>query len=396
MDQDKDTINRAKHPRGRRHWLADDAPAAPQSAEAEPEAMPEIPPTLFELPDRTPEALQKPKESPHFMVDEAHSGPPACHVNRPPGDFSEIEPPPAPEPSPFGPATPLVERPPSDVGSDHSYPVRIDSHPDAIPDPEHRIAAFHDQSSTEDFRAKPAWGVRSAITLLVLAMVTLAYFSGRRSRPGKTEDDPERVAATSGDEVLIDVAADFESEPETSFDAKSDDPNADPLASEVLVTEDILTEVASLPDSEDEAAKVEASEAETSAAVPSYVAEASIDSRNPDFAADIDSSFSQASSERSPDTALGEPSLSDESASFVSGLYEMESVGFPNPLENGDATVAYRTNAGAEDLPEPADDLPAGMDDRLRLEDGLRYTGTPYPIGNFLEILRNWEASDQQ
>ena len=109
------------------------------------------------------------------------------------------------------------------------------------------------------------------------------------------------------------------------------------------------------------------------------------------------------SSETAASTAtLGQPGINGDAAdppSFSSplgtpGLAEPE---LPSPeIPNSGAAdpVGFlMPNQTTDEDTEPL--RPSGTVDRIRLED-YELSWTPHPIGNFLEILRAWEAADSQ
>ena len=122
----------------------------------------------------------------------------------------------------------------------------------------------------------------------------------------------------------------------------------------------------------------------------------------------VDDSSQPSSGSSSSAGTLGAPS--ESMLGSVEPLPESPSQSLPDPavavsetppteatlpapaIDDASGMVAYRSDAAQQPA---ADDLPAGMADRLRLDEGVRYTDTPYPIGNFLKILEAWEASEQ-
>lgn len=376
MDQERDTKDTAKSSRRGRFWLENAANGAQSATPSEPsrdsgsgnrKGFEEISaaevarvdpaveplPTLFELPDRTPEAVQRQRNSNQFAIHNAHSGPPASHVDPPSGNQSRL--------SQSGPIAP--------TDSNSVFPVRLPEQHASAPglaadatgqstiSDENRLAAYKDEPMTwaDDTKAS-SWATRSAIVMLVLMMVTLAFFSGRGSNRTGTPSDDSRLTDAEiddlGDTVVV-ITEDFGGDE----DYTANETTNTSLASQVPATE-------SNPYQDP----------------PSYVAQSP-----------------------APTGSLGEPSAATHSEDELD-LDEINGDSTfiaPPDFETNESVVNFRTNDPSLSDPSPSDaaadsdDLPAGMDDRLRLDDGLRYSDTPYAIGNFLEILKAWEASHQ-
>ncbi|WP_372898321.1 hypothetical protein [Stieleria sp.] len=382
MDQERDTTNNAKRSRPGR-FRAEKSPKVARPSNAPQTPAPsyrgdfqEIPdptaervasaadllPTLFELPDRTPEGLLRKRDTARFSIHDAHSGPPASHVDPPSGNHSHL--------SHSGPISP--------VSSDSATPGGIGQHSDSDPSPlepsrggsespdESRVAAYRDESMNWA-TAKASWATRSAIVMLVLLMVTLAFFSGRGFNKTGTTEDPSRLTDADADdlgETIVVITEDIQLMDDS---AAAEPPQTDP----------------------DNAASTQIAQ-ESHAAVPA-------------------SSIADAPT---PASMLGEPSavlpgefdLADQDIPPAPSANEVPNI--PPSFDSNQSVVAFRSGespnvppTAATDVdsdPLPAGNLPAGMEDRLRLEDGLRYSDTPYAIGNFLEILKAWEDSEQQ
>ncbi|QDV46944.1 hypothetical protein Enr13x_68530 [Stieleria neptunia] len=406
MDQERDTTNNAKRSRpGRfraekspkvvRPGDAPETPAPsyrgdfqeisdPTSARVDSAAEPL--PTLFELPDRTPEGLQRKRDAGRVSIHGAHSGPPASHVDPPSGNHSHLS-----HSGPLSPdhsdsAMPGGSAMPAGVDRrSDSDPSRVGSPLDASESPdEARVAAYHDESMNWA-TAKASWATRSAIVMLVLLMVTLAFFSGRGLNRTGTTEDPARLTDVDAEDVEETV---------------------------VMITEDIQLM--------DDAAAAEAPQAiipdDRSAQIAQESPTADVPTETVDGTA-LDAPPSYIADGPAPAGMLGEPSailpaefdLANQAISSASAASEIPNI--PPSFESNQSVVGFRsgetpnvpptaaTDVDSDLLPAgnlPAGNLPAGMEDRLRLEDGLRYSDTPYAIGNFLEILKAWEDSEQQ
>ena len=120
MDQQRDTMGKAK--RSRQDF-------------GETESLP----TLFELPDRTPEHRNKQRHSAQVAVHQAHSGPPAGHVDPPSGNHSHLRP-----HGPTPPDQPNATLPGqhADWDLDHAAtPKPRNPEPDDVFDPDTKLAA---------------------------------------------------------------------------------------------------------------------------------------------------------------------------------------------------------------------------------------------------------------
>lgn len=405
MDQERDTTDNARSSRRGRFWL-ENAPAdaemdenskrvrpsarqaaasfeeiSPQEA-AQADPIDEAFPTLFELPDRTPEALRKKRESSQFAIHDRHSGPPANHVDPPSGDHSHLGPigpnapndsdraaprqPPQADPSPAEPA------PTSESATDFEPPaiaaryIRFDeqsAHEPATTGA--AVAASNPATAT----VRTAWSSRSAIVMSVLAMVTLAFFTGRGLHQWRgPSEDPTLSDADLGDldETIVIITEDTQ--------------GAEALADSIISEPPSYIAQAPVPDELDDLAKVE----EIAATVePTKAGELG----QPTASVSLDNTIAA--------TLASENMTSEKTPELPAAIEPNESVvAFrANESENTDSknTAATSTDIAAND-----DALPQGMDSRLRLEDGLRYSDTPHAIGNFLEILKAWEASEQK
>lgn len=376
MDQQRDTKGKAKSSR-RGSFDADSLPI------------------LFELPDRTPNRMKQSHQSARFAIHDAHSGPPAGHVDPPSGDHHHLKP-----HYPTSPTDPAATLPGqhADWTPDPTAPPSDQSRQDAGIDTQTKVAAHRDEDSMRwsDSRGS-TWATRSAIGFLIFAMVTVAFLSGRGFRSGSATSEDNSI-----DDVIV-ISEDFEGRDDGLLDAADE--------SSVASTSKAITPPGDQPLSRPGAANTPNDSAEsvdTSLPIPeellrqtteppSYVAEA------------VDPSGTSGPAMESASGALGRPS---ESMPETIEPLPVPTTGDPQdfdiamtPPADGVGVVAYRSEAstpsrgdGAQPFVDgrPTDGLPAGMDDRLQLDDALRYTDTPYPIGNFLEILEAWEASEQQ
>ncbi|WP_182866271.1 hypothetical protein [Stieleria mannarensis] len=394
MDQEPDTTNHARSSRPGRFrpekTTRDDRPGSPAgdanpngtnkthrhsggfreipAPPAEPLDSPaEALPTLFELPDRTPEGLQRKRQGGRFSIHDAHSGPPASHVDPPSGNHSHLS-----RPEPFSPvdsdsALPGGTGDNSDLGHDPMGPPA-----DAgTPMEESRVAAFHG-APMKWASAKASWATRSAIVMLVLLLVSMAFLFGRSSN---SPNDPSQLADVDGDELgetVVVITEDFDI---------SDDPSSTGLSQQIAATDDVVTPEVATQENQTPPAET----------LPSYIAEAP----TPSGALGEPSALLPA--EPLPSDALPAEALPEEIAQALldtpvtSATEDIPAV--PPSLESNQSVVAYRTSETDAASDAVSDPLPAGMEDRLRLEDGLRYSDTPYAIGNFLEILKAWEES---
>ncbi|QEG02542.1 hypothetical protein Mal15_66630 [Stieleria maiorica] len=324
---------------------------APATDRVDPET--EALPTLFELPDRTPEGLQRKRQSDPFFIHDAHNGPPASHVDPPSGNHSYLS-----HPEPFSPVGSDSALPGgADHGSDHGQGYISSPAEAAAPTEESRVAAFHGEPM-KWATAKASWATRSAIVMLVLLLVSVAFLFGRSSN---SPSDPTQLTDVDGDdlgETVVVITEDFD----ISDDPSSSDPIQQIAATDDIVTPEVATQENQTPSTE---------------ALPSYIAEAP-----------------------TPSGGLGEPSASLPAESLPEEIAQalLDTPGplatddipeVPPSLDSNQSVVAYRSS----ETDAVSDPLPAGMEDRLRLEDGLRYSDTPYAIGNFLEILKAWEES---
>lgn len=407
MDQERDTIGNDKSSQRKRFWREnppldlgsgggkrDNRPIAEGASKgfheipaADSPPMSEPLPILFELPDRTPEAVRKRKESPQFSLHNAHAGPPASHVDPPSGNHSHLV-----HTGPTSPAGSDSIDADSDTSDVHGDPRLMHApHGETLPEDDHKVAAYHDETMSWSENAKSSWVVRSAVVFLMLAMVTLAFFSGRGLRPSGpqtgesllSETDSGSVKVDESVVVMIDDIATLEDLASATGNASATDYSSDSPGQE------ILDAIANLPPDESAFPAIpmadllpEAFQQPADADLPSYIAD---------------------SSKRLAAGTLGQPSASAPHDDAVSGQtfptvdIAAANSGVPAIAPSAEAVVAFRTpeQNGIENGVR-SNDLPSGMNDRLKLEDGLRYSGTPYPIGNFLEILQAWEASASQ
>jgi hypothetical protein len=367
MDQERDTIGNPKSSQKGRIWQGN-SPSTPQSSREQrlnqPHSSPDRQgidattvktsspadlssdalPTLFELPDRTPEHLQRRRERSQLDVHDAHAGPPAGHVDPPSGNHSFLDQPGPTEPTNSRSALPGADPLSSESGSANESQAATEGQVT----PDQKVAAFHDHSSSSSEDARAWWVIRSAIVMLVLMMVTLAFFSGRGFRgQGLPSDDRHVTDAEAAPETLAETIV------------MLDDPSTFPSAS----FKGLLPEPTALSGETD---------------LPSYLADATLPA---------------------PSGSLGQPlapSLSNEPNATTAGNLENPQ-DFPPIPSSPDAVVAFRAmEASVVENANNSDNLPAGMSDRLNLQDGLRYTDTPFPIGNLLEILSESEASEPQ
>ncbi|QDV88042.1 hypothetical protein [Planctomycetes bacterium TBK1r] len=390
MDQERDTTNNAKRSRPGR-FRAEKSPKVARPSNAPQTPAPsyrgefqEIPdptaervasaadllPTLFELPDRTPEGLLRKRDAARFSIHDAHSGPPASHVDPPSGNHSHL--------SHSGPISP--------VSSDSAMPGGIGQHSDSDPSPlepsrdgsespdESRVAAYRDESMNWA-TAKASWATRSAIVMLVLLMVTLAFFSGRGFNKTGTTEDPSRLTDADAEdlgETIVVITEDIQLMDDSAA-AEPPQTDSDNVSSTLIAQESHAADVSTEP---------------------------------------VDAPTSSIADAPTPASMLGEPSavlpgefdLADQDIPPAPSANEVPNI--PPSFDSNQSVVAFRSGespnvppTAATDVdsdPLPAGNLPAGMEDRLRLEDGLRYSDTPYAIGNFLEILKAWEDSEQQ
>ncbi|MDV6032649.1 MAG: hypothetical protein F9B45_21700 [Phycisphaera sp. RhM] len=395
MDQERDTTNNAKRSRPGR-FRAEKSPKVARPSNAPQTPAPayrgdfqEIPdptaervaaaadllPTLFELPDRTPEGLQRKRDAGRISIHDAHSGPPASHVDPPSGNHSHLSHSGPISPDDSDSAMPSGSAMPGGVGR------RSDSDPSRIEPPrdgsklqdESRVAAYRDESMNWA-TAKASWATRSAIVMLVLLMVTLAFFSGRGFNKTGTTEDPSRLTDADAEDLGETIVVITEDMPVMDDSAAAEPPQTDSdNASSTLIAQE------------------------------SHAADVSIET--------VDAPASSIADAPTPASMLGEPSavlpgefdVADQDIPHAPSASEVPNI--PPSFDSNQSVVAFRSGespsvppTAATDIdsdPLPAGTLPAGMEDRLRLEDGLQYSDTPYAIGNFLEILKAWEDSEQ-
>lgn len=256
---------------------------------------------------------------------------------------------------------------------------------------EGKVAAQRERSRLRWAEAPvAAWAARSAIGLLVFAMVAVAFLSGRGWRDQEQSADGRNGDATivngersvggaasvaSADRDRIEIPGSPQAEPEVSSGASA--------AVSGKAGEDLLvTGAGSRSGRQREASEqVAADESFADAAEPpSYVAQADT-----------------AATGGRDEAARGMLGAAEPSAETAAGNITSQSMldlpVMPSLDETG-GVVSYRDASGKPE--EAGEDLPIGMTDRLRPGNDLRYTETPHPIGNFLEILEAWEASERQ
>lgn len=378
MDQERDTTDSSQSSRRGRFWR-EYGPTAPPGDTASPrdvqkpahslpprpdEQQPRAPqssgaadrldraedalPILFELPDRTPEALERNRQSGQFTIHTPHAGPPASHVDPPSGNHSHLDFP--------GPTSPES----SDSAAPNAFaaPDAPDQGPADASDErqtEERIAAYSNHSMSWAESSRASWATRSAIVMLVLMMVTLAFFSGRGLN---------RFGGGAGPNSLTDAEADKLGE------------------TVVMITDDYEV-------SYDDADRDELDPLPMAAAAPESTS--LVDNANGGDESDFADSPSSAGSLGLPATTA---SVTEATESFAGAVGENSQSDIPPIIGSNEAVVAFRANESTDiGSPDATDNLPSGMDSRLRLEDGLRYSDTPHAIGNFLEILKAWEES---
>ena len=419
MDQERDTIGNDKSSHRKRLWRDNSTPNPSSGREtdkirpfdknaskgfqkihaADPPADSEPLPVLFELPDRTPEDDRKRLQTPQFTLHNAHVGPPAGHVDPPSGNHSHL----------------VHTGPTSPMGSDSIHPdaqlmdvqdeLRLGDAPidQAIPETDQKTAAYRDESISWSDQVKASWVARSAVVFLVLAMVTLAFFSGRGLRPGTPQSGESFLTKTKSSsksvedsvvvmiddiEMLEDLSSPVGAEA-ADASAVSSTPAPSLQNSSNVAGQEILDAIANLPQDESGFPAIpagdflqEVDQPPAGADLPSYIADLNHQPKTGSLG-------TPSASTPNDDVASHQTFPSDEFNSDPSRVPSITSatesvVAFRKPDQNGIINSAL------------SNDLPSGMDDRLKLEDGLRYSETPYPIGNFLEIQQSLDASQLQ
>ncbi|MEO1617472.1 MAG: hypothetical protein AAFV88_16590 [Planctomycetota bacterium] len=343
---------------------------------------------------------------------EPHPGPPANHVGRPPGTHGSVR--------PWG---PQPQAPHVAIPAAATPEQRADTN-DAQP----RVAEFNDEAQPDwADSAQATWITRATIGVGMMFLLTVAYYSGRGYQRIREANEPKLVDdanVSPGDDVIVMVNPDdFESAPQDQSppmetasvdDASFQDGSAAPDSSVAMRTrEDVLADIDELI-GEGEMGGTAAEARPDPMSDPQAITEIV----NPVIAGSANAVDTTTEPATPQDGTLGTPSTAtSDLPSFDPKLPEIpemfddplgvytEETPLPNSGIPGipDATVAYRndfsdtpgTAPNADPTPPLLEDLPAGMDDRLDLYDGLRLSRTPYPIGNFLEILEAWEASDR-
>lgn len=300
------------------------------------------PPTLFELPNLDPLAPfspQPPIEDTQHVLHNSHQGPPAGHFDPPSGNQIGRE------------------RRPSNPAPSDAIDSAAARHADANVAP-----TESDFTPTDD----TSWIGRSALVILMLVLVTLAFVAGQTLTQFRDRD------ATS--------------------ESKLADDAGEGASTSQLATSTSATTVA---DAEYE------TEMET-VEPPSYIA-------GP-LEAKIAAKSNRANTASNPLT-LGEPTIAGADSTAVNPLPEPipnshgAVVGFrSSPTQPVEHSTAPTTGVPTLGVPMTADemagaplaDLPSGMDDRLKLEDGYIRSETPFSIENFLseEGLRMIAALD--
>ena len=359
----------------------------------------ELPPTLFQLPNRNTNQADTEPASSQFAIHQGHGGPPASHVDSPPGSQNQS--------NPSGPHPPLDSNSaiPNHGEIDeqgnylrHDVPrveEPIASQPNTAESQaaqprdsqQQQIAAYRDAPPmTWRQQSHTPWATRTVVVILVLLMATVSFFAGRgldRSRGDGTDVVAEVDSKIGEQEIILDDLGEtvvvITEEPMASDDVVS----SDNLSAEQIAAEDSSIEPPAESD-EPESFDLESSP-------PSYIAETFEPELNTDHNL-LDATPSGAAEPQlaAPQIAAADTSLEEELAALANDIPELS--------DSIDSVVSYRTNEDiqpdqSEPVDETTDKLPQGMADRLKLEDGLRYTSTPFPIGNFLEILRRWETS---
>ncbi|MCC9599636.1 hypothetical protein LOC67_03610 [Stieleria sp. JC731] len=423
MDYDRDTTDSGKSSRRNRRG-ADSASSHPDHLHPHTKPLGPNPsgqgaptgeiPTLFELPDCTSEGESRRRASRTILYDihSPHSGPPAGHIDPPSGNFSKLASTPPYTPDGHAPSVnfvdgdnPVPEYGPS--GTDHDQPA-----------PE-RIAAYHESAEpkwADDQRS--VWPTRIGVTILVFILASLSFYFGRKSSPETSSEDSIAELAINEDDSIILITGESIDADSTNSDnpvekvasevADTDDnlsantpplPDTDlPAADQTDATEDLLARIAQAAD-EDSVIVQPDPQLENATSDGSVTQSPVVDSAAAyttlpgtplmDVERSMPSSIGmpteyQSGSESAP---VGQPIVANQ---FFENANTTEQ---SQPLYGGavDRVVSYRGDPSNDSL---GNDLPQGMADRLKLEEGLQYTGTPYPIGNFLEILEAWEASE--
>ncbi|MEO1528419.1 MAG: hypothetical protein AAFX06_23600 [Planctomycetota bacterium] len=344
MDQEPDTTG---HPPSSPHFRGERRPRAARPADqpareavqrphlqAPPE--PELP-TLFELPNLDPLAPFSPApavDETQHVVHNRHSGPPAGHVDPPSGNqIPRDQVPSEPEP---GDSLEFAGTREESRFDEESGPKAEDFRP-----------AADVKLSGSMQRADGSWGGRSALVILMLVMVTLAFLAGRSLT---------RLRDATSESMIAD-------EPPQSLQGR-DQVFAD-------------------------------AEYESEMSVPSYIAEAETVPEVPTMGPIGIQTETQSGQTGSPTLTLGEP---------TTAIVESTSDNpFPGPIQTPpESVVTFRTddsaNVPAATIPTtPLADLPSGMNDRLKLEDGYVESNTPFSIEDFLseEGLRMIDSLNQ-
>ncbi|MEL6104458.1 MAG: hypothetical protein AAFU85_00415 [Planctomycetota bacterium] len=294
------------------------------------------PPTLFELPNLDPLApfapqspidTQTPIDDVQHVLHNSHQGPPAGHVDPPSGNqIGRDQRPSSPAPSGAIDSAAALQR-------------------EAMTDPTERDFKSSEYSS---------WGGRSALIILMLIMVTLAFVAGQTLTQLRDRD------ATSESKLADDAA-------ETAADSH-------------LAQSENATRVSDAGYD---------SQYETEVVAPGYVA-GPLETK-------IAAQSRVGSTPANHPLTLGEPTIAVADSTSADLL--------PEPIPNSSsAVVGFRSSGDPPPEPSvassrsmsgapttssatstaPLDDLPSGMGDRLKLEDGYVQSETPFSIESFL------------
>ncbi|MCO8123934.1 hypothetical protein NHH03_19475 [Stieleria sp. TO1_6] len=343
MDQERDTIgNSQNQQRGRfRPQLGESGPpyrrppTPPQGTRPAAEPLP----TLFELPDRTPEALLR-RRGGQASVHHAHSGPPASHVDPPSGDRSELQ--------TSGPNSPTRSDAHASrfdfraLDDEAALPATAES----VEPTESKRPAFFDGALQEVTNNVKSWGAWSAMIFLSLMMATLAFLSGRGMRSADSPEPRSQVSQV----------------------APSDSGELSEFVVEITDDVEGTLEKIQIGTGEAEAARMAAQQADSDTEALAQVP-----------------GFDNAATKTNDDIAPGAP---------LDGLADQP---VPPVAKATNSVVGYRSqdSSAAEAEQSLADSLPpATLSESESPSHEFRYSNTPHPIGNFLEILKSWEAAE--
>ncbi|MEM0926905.1 MAG: hypothetical protein AAGJ83_12765, partial [Planctomycetota bacterium] len=346
----------------------------------------------------TPETSVRDEPRSSFLH-EPHLGPPANHVGRPPNSQG------SPRSSGPVPHLPQAALPAAQV-----YNADVSStQPTTLPSNEERVVPFpNEQSPTWSESPRTTWATRATIGVGMIVVLTIGYVSGRGLNSSTSvAESPEERTSMASDEIVVSLSpqeADStpkmaltttDSTPETSVAMRTqhdpsveDDQSTDALDQQTAGP--ALSDGIGVPESTEASGGSLGSPTTATSELPT------LDTAVPAYPPlELDPEHDRpAVSDASPYT----PSV--QSASVPSSSMENvdSTVAFRSPNESTPQQQAESASVSADSASEiepeaMLDGLPSGMADRLKLEDGLRYTSTPYPIGNFLEILEAWEAS---